>query len=208
MFFLRQKNKEDIEKRPFFKNLARVVCICLLFGCLLGIPSFAYSSAGSKADPIVSKSWVDKYVKNEFASLETQLAAIKSSLNSISGKNNHIVLHIGSTTAAINGETVAMDVAPRLVGSYTMLPIRFIGEALDMTVHWDSAKKTVTCTKSGKTIILPQNSRTATVNGQTVSLPASPVEINNRILVPVRFISENFGCTVVWDGTARSVTIY
>jgi len=33
------------------------------------------------------------------------------------------------------------------------------------------------------------------------------VEVGGRVLVPIRVVSENFGCTVNWDGAARQVTI-
>jgi len=35
----------------------------------------------------------------------------------------------------------------------------------------------------------------------------TPIIQNSRTIVPVKFISENFGCTVQWDGIAKKVTV-
>jgi len=47
----------------------------------------------------------------------------------------------------------------------------------------------------------------AIVNGVVVSLDAPPVIINNRTLVPLRFISESFGANVEWDPVLRIVEV-
>ena len=54
-----------------------------------------------------------------------------------------IVLEIGKRQAATNGETVTLDVAPKLVEDTTYVPIRFIGESLGLAVNWDEASQTV-----------------------------------------------------------------
>ena len=45
------------------------------------------------------------------------------------------------------------------------------------------------------------------VNGRDITSLAAPVIVNDRTLVPVRFISEELGATVTWDGEARSVLL-
>jgi multiple sugar transport system substrate-binding protein len=47
----------------------------------------------------------------------------------------------------------------------------------------------------------------AQVNGVSVTLSQVPVVIDGRTVVPVRFISENLGAKVEWDGSARKVYI-
>ena len=42
-------------------------------------------------------------------------------------------------------------------------------------------------------------SNISTVNGQQVTLEAAPVVENDRILLPIRFISETLDCKVEWD---------
>ncbi|HOV79170.1 MAG TPA: copper amine oxidase N-terminal domain-containing protein [Bacillota bacterium] len=64
-------------------------------------------------------------------------------------KGDRVVkLTIGSTTMYINGVAFNMDVAPELVDpGRTMLPIRWVGQALGATLTWDDATQTVTVTQ-------------------------------------------------------------
>ena len=55
-----------------------------------------------------------------------------------------IVLTVGSSIARINGQEKALDVPATIIGSRTMVPIRFIGESLDADVDWVPETKTVT----------------------------------------------------------------
>jgi hypothetical protein len=50
-----------------------------------------------------------------------------------------INLQIGSTTALYNGAQITLDAAPQIVGGRTLVPVRFIGEALGAQVSWDAA---------------------------------------------------------------------
>ncbi|WP_223192378.1 beta-propeller domain-containing protein [Paenibacillus sedimenti] len=54
-----------------------------------------------------------------------------------------VQLAIGSLSAQKNGQLFTLETAPRLVGSYTMVPARFISESFDMLVTWDRATYTV-----------------------------------------------------------------
>ncbi len=49
--------------------------------------------------------------------------------------------------------------------------------------------------------------KNAIVNDEVVSLDSPPVIINNRTLVPLRFISESFGANIQWDPVLRIVSI-
>ena len=60
------------------------------------------------------------------------------------GNGRNVSLKIGSTLATINGETYSSDVAPFLVGARTLVPLRFISEALGASVNYDGNTQTVT----------------------------------------------------------------
>jgi hypothetical protein len=47
----------------------------------------------------------------------------------------------------------------------------------------------------------------AYINGSAFSLDVPPEIIDGRTLVPLRFISETFGCNVNWDGNTQTVSI-
>jgi hypothetical protein len=60
-------------------------------------------------------------------------------------KGDRVVkLVIGSKTMLVNGIPVSMDVAPEIVSDRTMLPVRWLAQALGCEVLWDEATQTVT----------------------------------------------------------------
>lgn len=58
--------------------------------------------------------------------------------------NDTIRLQIGKNFASVNNKKIAMDTAPIIDHGRTMVPVRFISEALGAEVVWDDATKTVT----------------------------------------------------------------
>lgn len=54
-----------------------------------------------------------------------------------------VQLPIGSQTATVNGRTVTLDVPAQIIGGSTMVPLRFLSEALGSEVAWDNGTRTV-----------------------------------------------------------------
>ncbi len=107
----------------------------------------------------------------------------------------------------LNGQQLSFDVPPTIESGRTLVPLRAIFEAMGAAVNWNAASSTVTATKGSSTIILPVGARTATVNGQNVTLDVPAKIVNSRTLVPLRFVSESLGAQVDWNNTERLVTI-
>ena len=121
-------------------------------------------------------------------------------------------LTIGNVIMTVNDKAVALDVAPVIIESRTLLPIRWIAEPLGAKVDWDNSTKKVTVTLENTKIELWIGKSTAQVNGVATPIDANnskvvPVIINSRTMIPIRFISENLGCQVDWNSTTRTVTI-
>ncbi|MFK4165923.1 stalk domain-containing protein [Paenibacillus lautus] len=57
-----------------------------------------------------------------------------------------VILKINSKTATINSKTVALDVPAKNLKGNTMVPVRFVSEALGQKIGWNSKTKTVTVT--------------------------------------------------------------
>ncbi len=55
-----------------------------------------------------------------------------------------VILKINSKTATINNKTVALDVPAKNLKGNTMVPVRFVSEALGQKIGWNSKTKTVT----------------------------------------------------------------
>jgi hypothetical protein len=77
----------------------------------------------------------------------------ESSTQTVTGTKGKttVVLQIGSETATKNDSTVTLAQSAQIVNGRTMVPLRFIGEALGAQLSWDGTTKTVTITSSSPT---------------------------------------------------------
>ncbi|MFZ5752904.1 MAG: stalk domain-containing protein [Bacillota bacterium] len=121
--------------------------------------------------------------------------------------NKTVRLRVDSILAEVDNLVTVLDAAPAIVSNVTLVPLRFVADALGATTEYNSAGSYVTVKYGTKEMTLWVNSKLAKVNGAFVSLAAPASMINNRLMVPIRFVSENFGAQVAWDGTTRSITI-
>jgi hypothetical protein len=81
------------------------------------------------------------------------------------------------------------------------VPIRFVAEAMGAKVEWNAAARRVTITRDGTEIKLTIDDPTVLVNGTPIQIDAPPKIVQDRTMVPLRFISEAFGANVDWVGT-------
>lgn len=70
---------------------------------------------------------------------------------------------------------------------------------------WQINYADMTKMDGGVALMLDTNS--AYAKDELTEIDVAPVVINNRTLVPVRFISENFGADVSWDQQTQTVTV-
>ncbi len=124
----------------------------------------------------------------------------------VSGKPM-IIMHIGYEIMNAGNEQITLDVPPQIINDRTMVPLRAIFEAIGADVQWDDATRTITAIKDGTTITMQIDNPAMIVNGTEISLDAPPQIKNDRTLVPVRAISESFGCDVEWNNATRTVII-
>ncbi|AWP29278.1 copper amine oxidase N-terminal domain-containing protein [Paenibacillus sp. Cedars] len=107
----------------------------------------------------------------------------------------------------IDGVKLYTPQAPVMIQGRVMLPMRSIFEALDATVKWNQKTQTVTAVKDGTTVILKINSKTATINNQTVALDVPAKNLKGNTMVPVRFVSESLGQKIGWNSKTKTVTV-
>lgn len=112
-----------------------------------------------------------------------------------------------NVSLVVNGASVASDVPPQIVNGRTMVPVRFVGEALGLAVSWDDATRQVILEGTGVRIVLPIGGSTAQVNNRSTPLDVPAQIIDGRTMVPLRFVSEALGAGVEWDPQTQTVTI-
>ena len=99
----------------------------------------------------------------------------------------------------IDDRLVTTDVAPVVVNSRVLVPIRVVSEGLGAQVSWDNPSQTVTVKKGSVTLKMVANKTTYTKNGVNKTMDVPVKVIKNRTLVPIRVVSEDLGAGVQWD---------
>lgn len=108
----------------------------------------------------------------------------------------------------MNGKLVKFnDQYPTIRDGFTLIPVRAIGENLGAKVSWDGEKQLVSIKSPSTELKLYINQTTAYINNIPYELEVPAQLINNRTMVPLRFIAEALGTDVNWDGKTRTVYI-
>ena len=163
----------------------------------------------------------DKVADGNYNVTVTVEEAYNKNIEAVSFKAENGVVTVGTPTAAgvvlkmtlgktdysLNGVTKTMDVAPIIRNERTMLPVRYVAEALGAEIAWDGATSTATLKTADTEIKITVGAATATVNGQAVTLDSPAFIESDRTYMPVRFVAENLGGTVAWDGATSTATI-
>ena len=119
----------------------------------------------------------------------------------------HVSAEENSIKVILDGNQIEFDVEPLLVGGRTMVPLRAIFEALGATVLWDGETRTVTAYNDAYYVKATIDKQDMYVNGEARQMDIAPMIVEERTLVPVRFVAEAFNCQVDWDGTNKMVSI-
>ena len=123
-----------------------------------------------------------------------------------------INLQIGNPIMTVNGAEREIDpgrgTVPVLVNdARTLLPVRTVVEEMGGTVEWEDAANTAVLTYKNDVIRLTIDSTTAYLNDVAQTLDVAPALINDRTMLPIRFISESFKFDVEWDDETQTVTV-
>ena len=102
-------------------------------------------------------------------------------------------------------QTTIMD--PIQLDNRVLVPAREVFEAMGAKVDWNSTLKRVTVEYNQKKIVLIVNNNEAIINGETVLMDVPGKIINDKIMIPIRFVSEAIGMKVNWDSENRAVWI-
>jgi len=114
---------------------------------------------------------------------------------------------IGSNVATINGTNIIMETAPYIKAGRTYIPVRYLADALGATTEWDPATQTATLTLGDKSVVLVIGSKVEKVNGADVTMDVAPEIVNNRTMLPARYVAEGLGYQVGWNGVTKQVII-
>ncbi len=136
------------------KSLILLFALVMVF--VLAIPAMA-------AQVYINGNQLDVKTANENGTTLVSLRAIFQSLGATvnwdestqtvtaSKAQTNIKLHIGSSTAYKNGQAVTLQVPGKVISGSTMVPLRFVSEALGASVKWDGAAQTINIASAAET---------------------------------------------------------
>ncbi|MFD0713781.1 stalk domain-containing protein [Paenibacillus sp. GCM10027626] len=104
----------------------------------------------------------------------------------------------------VNGQ--ALQVPAGMVESETYIGLRFLSEQLGMAAKWDPKTNTVSVSKKNKAMTMKAGSNEFTVNEHRI-YGSAPIALKGTTYLPLRFLLEQMGFRIGYDGTKKTVTI-
>lgn len=129
--------------------------------------------------------------------------------------NGAIKLKIGSKEMIKNvdgaDQKTMMDAAPFVSQGRTMVPLRYVAEALGLEVKMDAASKSVVLSNADKKIRIPLNSLKMMANDQEVKSDVLPIVKDGRTYLSISNIGKALGLesgkNLIWDAKAKEITV-
>lgn len=132
------------------------------------------------------------------------LACMLLSLNVVTFAENS-----EKVTVTLDGAEISFpDAQPYIdVRDRTLVPIRFVSEAMGAQVDWENETQTVVIQKDGDTIRYTIGQPIAYLNGEMLVFDSFGILKEDRTFVPLRFIAEMLLCDVDWQQETNTVVI-
>lgn len=118
-----------------------------------------------------------------------------------------IKMKINDVNYSINGESKKMDAKPFIKNNRTLVPLRFVVEAIGGEVNWDGENRRVSVNSNGKNIELKIDSPIIKIDGKDVKIDQAAIIKGDRTYVPIRFIAENLDMVVNYINESREIEI-
>lgn len=113
-----------------------------------------------------------------------------------------------SLNLIIDGNNVTKSASPIVKNRRTLVPLRFIGEALGKEVIWNNDEKSVTVSDEGNSFKLYIDSKIIDNSDGTLKFTdVAPCIVNRKTYLPLRAIAELMNIGVGYDKASSTVTI-
>ncbi len=154
--------------------------------------------------------WVEEESTFDPASKTLTFTTGSFSLFAVMEKARVITLTVGQVEAAVDGRPYTLEAAPfiKAEAARTLVPVRFVSEALGAWVNWNARTRQVEIKDGGRQITLTIGSKDVLVDGAKSTIDCAPEILPpGRTFVPLRFVSETLGAGVNYDPAAKEITI-
>lgn len=107
----------------------------------------------------------------------------------------------------LNGTKLCFANQPVIIDGTTFMPLRFLLECAGAEITWNEETSSADIEYLGKNITITKDSGTVFIDGEQITLNTPARIIDDRMMIPLRFISEGLGFNVNWDANTRSVYV-
>lgn len=115
---------------------------------------------------------------------------------------------LGSPLRLHKGDSVVdTDVSPQLINGRTYVPLRVVTNELKLNLSWDASTQNVKIWNSDVTLDMKVNEKNIFLNSEVKTTDASLLLNKNRVLVPLRVITESFNAPIIWDQKKQTVIL-
>lgn len=119
-------------------------------------------------------------------------------------RDDDVAMVIGSPYSLVSGGMIRIDseneeITPYVKNGRTLVPLRFIAEALGAEVEWDEQKREITIKFNNNTVNMVINSYKYKMNGIEYETDTPAAISSGRAFVPLRIIAEVTDKNVIWD---------
>ncbi len=187
------------------KNIKTTGMLTLALGAGLGIAAQAQTAPTIYLNNQVLRTGVSAVQQNgrvlvPMRSIFESLGA-KVSYNSLNGaiaatKNGTVVrMALGSRNATVNSLPVKLDVAAKAYNGRTLVPLRFVSEAMGANVDYNSSARAVMITGQGY-----RGGNSMVAGARQISIPADtviPVTLDQELSSATAYVGQPFTATVV-----------
>lgn len=121
------------------------------------------------------------------------------------------ILSVGSNSVKVKKDgqekNLTFDTAPFIYEGSTMIPLRGLMEEMGMSVEWDGAVQKINVFDDGTDMELFIEDDRVYINSERYNSAAPPMIRDSRTFIPLRFMSEQMGYNVYWDGEKQEIKI-
>lgn len=122
-------------------------------------------------------------------------------------KRPTIELTVNEPTIKMDEELIQIDQAPVVIDGTTLVPLRFVIDALGGEVSWDNEEKRAGVIRGDQLADLWIGKKEVIIGGKRAESRVEPQIINQRTMIPLRLISEQFGWKVIWNQEKKTITL-
>jgi Copper amine oxidase N-terminal domain len=110
-------------------------------------------------------------------------------------------------TVVVEGQQIVFDAAPFLQNDRLYVPLRTLSEALGASVQYEPLEDIATISKGDTRLVMNFRTGDVTRNDQPFPMEAKPRLVEDRAMVPLRFVGEAFDELVDYKPATGTITL-